>query len=245
MDLITVCNNHNVFVYEILKNIFKRENYICIKYLLNILCSCRTLKVICEDNELWRFVLVSIFKCNYKIRPDSIHTKPRNPCSCGGNTWIRDKYLTLNYPENSDFKNELTEKTNKYYLDIYGIEPPNDLNYITAYRYRTTQGKILTEMWYKLDIKCPHIHHYDISTLDCSIRYTKKNYSDYKKIVYKELLKQMRKHKPNHNTLVIREQKKYDALLDSIKKQKEKLDNLNEIGELANNRGILEAYIGE
>ena len=55
----------------------------------------------------------------------------------------------------------------------------------------------------------------------------------------------MKKHKPNHNTLVRKEQQKYEALLDSLKRQKEKLDKLTEIGELANNRSILEEYIGK
>ena len=32
----------------------------------------------------------------------------------------------------------------------------------------------------------------------------------------------MKKHKPNHNTLVRKEQQKYEALLDSLKRQKEK-----------------------
>lgn len=242
MTLIAVCNNHNVFVYEILKNIFKREDYTCIKYLLNIVCSCKELQLICEDNELWKFVLICMFKCNYNIRNNSVHINPKVPANCGFQIWINEKWRTINFPENRGFKEELEEKTTKYYLQNYGIEPPVNYNH---FRYRNSQRQALLEIWTTLDIKCPHIHHYDISTLDCSIKYTKKNYSNYKKIVYKELLKQMKKHKPNHNTLVRKEQQKYEALLDSLKRQKEKLDKLNEVGELANNRSILEEYIGK
>ena len=107
------------FVYEILKNIFKREDYTCIKYLLNIVCSCKELQLICEDNELWKFGLIRMFKCNYNIRNNSVHINPKVPANCGFQIWINEKWRTINFPENRGFKAELEEKTSKYYLQNY------------------------------------------------------------------------------------------------------------------------------
>jgi len=237
---IEVINNNNIFIHEILKYILIREKYTTVKYILNLLCTSNKLKIICEDNELWKYTLLNVFKVDYKINENSKHIHKRCFHTCGGKCWVDSMLYSLEKPEQLDFKNKLIEDTNTYYITMYGTYPPANFHHINTYRYRRALWEVLRQYWDKLNIKCNNIMHYDLTTLDSSIKYTKKNYSNYKKIVFNKLLSEM---KPNKIRKITVEERKYNALLKQLEIQKSKLNSLNELKELNDNREILETYI--